>query len=127
MVKLYRDRKKTHEFNIFKISELIDRYNPVAIGVEINGAGAIYCEKLTNAHPDKEIIPIVTTEISKHIMINRLQLFMEGGKLIYPNGARITEEFLSFKQVGKKLEAAAGKHDDIIMSLAMGLTVAKID
>lgn len=127
LIKLYRARKKTHEYNIFGISELIDKYNPVAIGIEMNGVGAIYCEKLTNAHTDKEIIPIVTTEMSKHIMINRLQLLMETGKIIYPNDPRIIEELLSFKQVGKKLEAAAGKHDDIVMSLAMGVTVAKIE
>ena len=56
-------------------------------------------------------------------MINRLSLLLEKELITYPNDKVIIEEFLSFRQNGVKLEAIAGKHDDIIMSLAFAVTV----
>jgi phage terminase large subunit-like protein len=44
LVKLYRERKKTHEYNIYRISELIEEYQPIRVGIEVNSSGQIYYE-----------------------------------------------------------------------------------
>jgi phage terminase large subunit-like protein len=123
LVKLYRQRKKTHEYNIYKISELIAQYQPIRVGIEVNSSGQIYFEQLSGQHLNIEFVPIKTTASSKPKMINRLSLALEKGLITYPNEKIIIEEFLSFRQNGIKLEAILGKHDDIIMSLAFTVTV----
>lgn len=60
-------------------------------------------------------------------MINRLSLALEKGLITYPNDKLVVEEFLSFRQNGVKLEAIAGKHDDVIMSLAFATVVLPLD
>jgi hypothetical protein len=59
-------------------------------------------------------------------MINRLILALERQQLTIANDKTVIEEFLSFRQNGSRLEAIAGKHDDIIMSLAFAVVVAPL-
>lgn len=127
LVKLYRQRKKTHEYNIYKIGELIDLYQPLNVAIEVNSSGQIYYEQLSGQHLNIEFEAIKTTGSSKPKMINRLCLALERKLITYPNDKVIIEEFLSFRQNGIKLEAISGKHDDIIMSLAFGTSVLPID
>lgn len=127
LVKLYRERKKTHEYNIYRISELIEEYQPIRIGIEVNSSGQIYYEQLSGEHLNVDFEAIKTTGSSKPKMINRLSLSLEKGLIAYPNDRLIIEEFLSFRQNGIKLEAIQGKHDDIIMSLAFAVVVLPLD
>ena len=55
-------------------------------------------------------------------MIATLQL-IEKQLFKYPENSQLTEELLSFKRVGKNLEAANGKHDDVILSACFALAV----
>jgi phage terminase large subunit-like protein len=123
LVQLYRQRKKTHEYNIYRIGELIEEYQPIKVGIEVNSSGQIYYEQLSGQHLNIEFEAIKTTGSSKPKMINRLSLLLEKELITYPNDKIIIEEFLSFRQNGVKLEAIAGKHDDIIMSLAFAVAV----
>lgn len=127
VVKLYRERKKTHEYNIYRISELIEEYQPIRVGIEVNSSGQIYYDQLSGEHLNVDFEAIKTTGSSKPKMINRLSLSLEKGLITYPNDKLIIEEFLSFRQNGIKLEAIQGKHDDIIMSLAFAVTVLPLD
>ncbi len=121
LVKMYRNRKKTHEYNIYQIGELIRKYNPIRVGIEVNSSGQIYYEQLSDQYLNTDFEPIKTTSSSKPMMINRLTLALERQQLIFPNDRIIVEEFLSFRQNGSRLEAVDGKHDDIIMSLAFAI------
>lgn len=121
LVKMYRERKKTHEYNIYQIGELIDLYQPVRVAIEVNSSGQIYYEQLSNQHLNTDFEAVKTTGSSKPMMINKLTLALEKKLLVYPNDKKIIEEFLSFRQNGTKLEAIEGKHDDIIMSLAFAI------
>ena len=127
LVKLYRERKKTHEYNIYRIGELIEEYQPIKVGIEVNSSGQIYYEQLSGEHLNVDFEAVKTTASSKPKMINRLSLALEKGLINYPNDKIIIEEFLSFRQNGVKLEAIQGKHDDIIMSLAFAVTVLPLD
>ncbi|MGL4883253.1 MAG: hypothetical protein ACRC8K_19660 [Waterburya sp.] len=126
LVKMYRQRKKTHEYNIFEIGNLIELYNPIRVGIEVNSSGQIYYEQLSSQHFNTDFEAIKTTASSKPTMINRLTLALERQQLIIPNDKAVIEEFLSFRQNGSRLEAIEGKHDDIIMSLAFAILVAPI-
>lgn len=127
LVKLYRERKQSHELNIYRISELIEEYQPIKVGIEVNSSGQIYYEQLSGQHLNVDFEPIKTTGSSKPKMINRLSLALEKGLITYPDDKIIIEEFLSFRQNGHKLEAIQGKHDDVIMSLAFAVTILPLD
>jgi phage terminase large subunit-like protein len=127
LVKMYRQRKKTHEYNIYQIGELIQKYNPIRVGIEVNSSGQIYYEQLSDQNLNIDFEAIKTTGSSKPTMINRLTLALERQQLILPNDRTIVEEFLSFRQNGSRLEAIDGKHDDIIMSLAFAIVATPIN
>jgi phage terminase large subunit-like protein len=125
LIDMYRKRKQSSELNIFNVSELINKYNPVKIGIEVNGAGLLYFDRLTALHPDKTIEAIKTTAQSKPVMITRLILALEQNILIMPKDKIIIDEFLSFRNNGGTLSAISGKHDDIILALSFALAVSR--
>ena len=126
LVDLYRKREQSSEYHLYHIGELINKYNPVMVGVETNGGGQIWYEELSKNHYGVKFKRVVTTTDSKPAMLDRLKLMMESQRFIYPQNNPIVDELLNFKRNDKKLEAASGKHDDVIMSVAFALTVAEI-
>lgn len=125
MVNIYRKRQQTSEYHLYQIGELITKYNPKVIGIEITGGvGTLYLENLSKQYKDISFESIRTTGNSKPAMISTLQLALESEKLEFPNNSPITEELLNFRRTGKKLEAAHGKHDDTVMSLSFALSVS---
>ena len=124
LIHLYRRRQETSASHIYQISKLIELYDPVCIGIETTGGvGRIYLEELTKAHYGTEIREIKTTRDSKISMISSLILGLEKRQFIYPENSVLIEEMLSYRRIGAKMEAAAGKHDDTIMSVSFALTV----
>jgi Terminase RNaseH-like domain len=124
MVDIYRKRKQSTEFDIFQLAEMVSKYNPLAIGIETNSIGAIYLEQLRQALPSARLTGINTTQESKIMGAGKINMLLEMGKLLLPKNSPIIEEMLSFKRKGKRLEAMAGKHDDIVMALSFALEVS---
>jgi len=122
IVDYYRKRGETAESHIFSIQKLVDKYSPVTINIESNNSGHIYIEQLCLAMPDVNIEAVKTTASSKPGMISRLNMAMEQETLTLPNLDVFINEFLSFRKIGTKLEAVSGKHDDLVMALAIGLS-----
>lgn len=123
LVDYYRDRQKTNDYHLAKISQLIDKYSPENIAIEINGVGQIYLEQLVNKYPVQKFKAIRTSGENKPALITKLLLTMESQKLAFLKTNQILiDEFLAFSRKGSKLQAVAGKHDDFIMSLAFCLT-----
>lgn len=118
---LSRKRKQTQEANLFDLSRIIEKWQPLSLGIEINSAGQLYYESLSKAYGLLEIKPIKTTALSKPVLIQQLLSLLEGGRLILPDSKFVTDEFLSFRRKGDKLEATSGKHDDIIMAIAFAV------
>ena len=116
VVKWYRNRTATLEYNILRVSELIDLYRPKTVAIETNSAGQVYLEELIKLHEDIYFKPLVTSQTSKNANIHRLMLFMERMLIVFPNNREIKQEFLSFERKGKQLQAISGKHDDIVLS-----------
>lgn len=120
---LYRKRKMSSEFDIFQISELIQKYKPRNVGVEVTGGtGQIYLEQLQKLNKGSKFEPIRTTESSKQAMVDRLILGLEKAIIEYPETYPGVEEMLTFRRQGNKLGASSGRHDDCILSLAFALT-----
>jgi hypothetical protein len=124
---LYRVRKKSMEYNLEKISDLLSEYRPVKVGIEVTGGtGQVYLEQLCKRYSSSKIESIKTTGDTKPQMIDRLILALEKRALTYPPGI-ITDELLSYRRTGHKLrqlEAVKGKHDDTVMALSFALTVS---
>jgi hypothetical protein len=72
-------------------------------------------------HQDIEIIEIRTTEQSKPLMIERLKLYLEQTKFIFPSKSPLKDELLVYRRQGKKMGSVSGKHDDTVMGSATGL------
>jgi len=126
LVDVYRKRGQSSEYHLFHIGELINKYSPVAIGIEVTGGtGQVYLESLENSFVFKKFHAIRTTGDSKPLMLDRLKLLLEREKFIYPKNSPIVDELLNFKRSENKLEAGAGKHDDVIMACAFCLAVIK--
>lgn len=127
LVHLYRKRKETSDYHMFHIGELIKRYHIKTVGIEVTGGvGQLYLEQLERQFPKVLFESIRTTGDSKPIMISNLQLALEREQLIYPTGCAIVEELLSFRRSGKRLEAATGKHDDVVMGCSFGVSVTPL-
>jgi phage terminase large subunit-like protein len=128
IVHIYRKRQQTSDYHIYQISEIIGKYKPKKVGIEITGGvGQIYLEQLTKIHQNIDIQAIKTTGDSKPVMISNLILALEKQLLIYPNNCPVIDEMLSFRRFGNKLEATPGKHDDVIMSSAFALSVSNFN
>lgn len=124
VVQIYRKRQQTSEYHLYQIGEMINRYNPAIVGIEVTGGvGHLYLENLSKQFKSTEFKGIRTTGDSKPAMISTLQLALESQELKFPSNSPITEELLNFRRIDKKLEAAQGKHDDCVMALSFALSV----
>jgi phage terminase large subunit-like protein len=119
---LYRKRKGSIESDIYQISELIEKYQPMVLAIESNGVGQIFVEQLSANHSNIETIGVHTSQDSKMGMIERLSLALEKQVLNLPKNSVIINELLAFRRIGKRLEASPGNHDDTIMALAICLS-----
>lgn len=127
LVHLYRKRQQTSEYHLYQIGELIRRFKPKKVGVEVTGGvGQVYLENLIREFKNIDIEAIRTTGDSKPVMISNMVLALEKEQLIYPANSPLVDEMLSFRREGKKLEAAPGKHDDVVMGCAFAVTISPI-
>ena len=125
MVDVYRKRQQTSEYHLYHIGQYIKKYKPRKVGIEVTGGvGQVYLEQLTREFKDIDFQAIRTTGDSKPTMVSTMVLAMEQGKFIYPDNSPIIDEMLSFRREGNKLEAAPGKHDDMIMGVCFALAVS---
>jgi phage terminase large subunit-like protein len=121
-VDMYRSRKGSIESDIYKIGELIDKYSPLNVVVESNGVGQVFLEQIGSTCRGTKVEGFHTSQDSKIGAIERLHLALEKQMVRLPKSSPIVSELLSFRRVGKKLEAAPNDHDDCVMSLALALS-----
>ena len=120
LVHLYRQRKKTAEYHLFNIVQLLENTNCI-LAVEINSIGQFYFEQLSTQLLNTNIIPIRTTAQSKPVMISALQLRMETQRILFNEKSPLVSELLNFQRQGEKLTAPIGQHDDCVMSCAIAV------
>lgn len=81
-------------------------------------------EELSKTNYGTKFENITTTRDSKILMISTLVLGLKKRQFKYPENSILIEKMLSYRRIGAKLEAAAGKHDDTIMSVSFALIVS---
>lgn len=123
LVAMYRERRKSSDYNLAQTANLIRQYRVESIYVESNAAGQIALESLIRMMPTDRIEGVVTTANSKRINTDRLVLLLERREVVFPPDCPLKEEMLNFRQseTGKR-EAASGFHDDVIMSMAIAFS-----
>jgi len=122
LIDMYRKRKMSSDYNIYQIGELISKYKPEKIAIEVTGGtGQIYLEQLSSEHQSFEFKAIKTTGDTKPAMVEHLLLALEKSCFKYSENHPLIEELLNFRKQGKKLEAVSGKHDDLVMACCFAL------
>jgi hypothetical protein len=122
---MYRERKRTMDYHIEKISEIIKNYRPRKIAVEVTGGtGQVYLEKLSSKHNGCDFEAIKTTATSKPVLIDRLLLELERIAILFPRECPIFDELLAYsRSQDGRLSAPSNAHDDCVMALAFALSV----
>ena len=110
------NRRAVEEYSIPQICNLIDRYRPEVVGIEINSGGAIVRENLCKVRPQFRVEGFNTNRGSKMIATDRVAIKLEHRKLIYPPDWKGIEELSNFSAA--KREAVYG-HDDRVMALTI--------
>lgn len=125
VVFLYRDRKRTMDYHIEKISEIIRNYRPRKIGIEVTGGtGQVYLERLSSKHNGRDFEAIRTTSSSKPVLIDRLLLELERSAIRFPRESPIFGELLAYsRSKDGKMSAPSGGFDDSVMALSFALSV----
>ena len=124
VVNLYQANRKSMDYNIEKISEYLNHYHPVKVGVETTGGtGQVYLEQLSKVYNSTAFIGVKTTGDTKPVMIDRVVLAVEKGSLVLPKESPLYDEMLMFRRSGKKQSAPSGKHDDCVMALSFALSL----
>lgn len=118
-VEIFRKRTGTAAEHLTAIANLIRKWEPVQVTVEANGVGATWVEQLSSLSLTSKIEKFSTTASSKPILISRVKLGMERGEVEISPGSVIEQELLSYRQVGNKMEAATGGHDDALMAMCL--------
>ena len=123
-VDMYRKRHETSDYHIYQVSQLIEQYNPLIVGIEVTGGvGQLYMEKLQQIFNGVRFKAIKTTAESKPAMISKLLLLFEQKKISLLNHRDIVKEFLSFQRIDNKMGAVSGSHDDIVMAIAFSTLI----
>ena len=125
LVHLYRAKKSSTEQDVFEISNIIKKLNPIAVNVETNAMGQAYFEMIRDNNPNTDVTGSTTTLTSKEKAIGKLIAMMQKGSLTIPNKSWLTKEFLNFKKDAEtnRLIGCTDGNDDIVMSLAIATKI----
>lgn len=123
LVSQERNHNRPTTYSLEKVTRQIDAYQPEILAIEKNGVGSIVAEAIAKIRPSLMIEEVITSQTSKRTMISRVQLLLEDGNVILPDDDELLDDFRFFRQSeSKKLEAAAGHHDDCVMAMAIGMS-----
>jgi hypothetical protein len=106
-----------------RLMELYEKYNPVVVLAESNSIGAVMIDNLLEKNV--RIMPFVTTNLSKNLIIERLQLAIEREQVQLLDNPIATGEMMSYTiqktATGlSKYSAPSGGHDDTVDARAIG-------
>jgi hypothetical protein len=119
VVARFNDARRSRDYGLQRTARLIDQYAPELVLVESNGVGAAVSEQLGILRPGVRYEEFATSKPSKIFMTDRVLLLLEQGELGIPPDDIYGDQMRTFRQgPDGTREAAAGCHDDAVMSLA---------
>ena len=122
IVKIDRSNRVDYAVQCHRLKALQEQWHPIQIIAEQNGIGQPVIEQLT--HDGMRIQPFTTSNASKALVIEALQLAFERGDIRILNDPILISELVAYQ--GERLPsglirygAPSGGHDDIVMALAL--------
>lgn len=121
LVYFERFNKKDYIYIANKVKEISKLYNNALVVFDATGVGEVFKELLDSLEISN--IPFVFNKTSKQNIIYNLALGIEKQNISFPKIKELVDELSVFEGYSKDgklvLSAPSGKHDDIIMSLAL--------
>ena len=123
VVAMHHANNQSSEYNIRKVCDLIEDYNPVVVAIEANSGGRVVAEAVQAVSYASNVELVTTTATSKRTNTDRLVYLLEHARLVLPNDEAFLADFRNFRQDEKgRREAAHGFHDDVVMAMAIALS-----
>ncbi len=126
LIDYMRVRGQTLEYSIYQLLDICKKYKPAKVLLESNNSGNFVSEQMIRGDSSLPLEMFNTNQKSKDVIISRLTWAMEKSAIKLPDDRVLVQEFLSFARQGNKLGAISGKHDDLLMSLAIALEASPL-
>ena len=119
--------------NIHRVIDLVDRYKPINVNIEVNSGGGIILEDLIKKRSGVNWSEVVTSNRSKIENTDRVVLLLERQAIEFSAESNLAKELPHFVEaIGAKMRsttrtrgAESGFHDDSVMACAVSF--ANID
>ena len=133
LVSEYSAAHTSKTVNIHRVVELVDRYKPINVNIEVNSGGGIILEDLIKKRSNINWNEVLTSNRSKIENTDRIVLLMERQAIEFPAESDLAKELPRFvESIGAKMRsttrtrsAESGFHDDAVMACA--ITFANMD
>jgi len=123
VVALYHENGRSTDYSLRHVKQLIEDFIPERVIVEKQAMGSVIAEALQGALPAYAIELFNTTRPSKTVATDRILYLLERDELVFPEGV-IPSELRAFQHHDDgSRSAAAGHHDDCVMSLAFACSL----
>ena len=124
VIEIQRFRRVDWVLQVQRITEMYHRLRAQRIAVDSTGVGDPIAELLWRQGLVVDAVKI--TAQSKSELINRLSLSLDRGEVTIPRDEALIAELWDFQATERasgidKLEASEGKHDDLVMGLALAI------
>lgn len=109
--------------------EVIRKWKPSSIGVEVNSIGQVYFDMLKREVRGVRLIPFTTTNQSKRKIIEELAKMIEACEISLLDDRELQNELTAYEvnelKSGLTYNAPSGYHDDLVMATAIALHTMK--
>lgn len=127
LVSEYAAAHTSKTINIHRVIDLVDRYKPINVNIEVNSGGGIILEDLIKKRSGVRWNEVVTSNRSKIENTDRIVLLLERQAIEFPAESSLAKELPHFVEaIGAKMrsttrtrEAESGFHDDSVMACAI--------
>jgi hypothetical protein len=133
LVSEYSAARTSKTININRVIELVDKYKPINVNIEVNSGGGIILEDLIKKRSRINWGEVNTQNRSKIENTDRIVLMLERQQVEFPEDSNLNKEMPHFvEQIGAKMRATtrtrsaeSGFHDDSVMACA--ITFANVE
>jgi Terminase RNaseH-like domain len=124
LVAEYSASRTSKTINIQRSIELIDRFKPINVNIEVNSGGGVILEDLSKQRSSVQWGEVNRSKIEN---TDRIVLMLERQQIEFPEDSNLAKEMPHFVEViGAKMrsttrtrEAESGHHDDSVMAAAI--------
>jgi hypothetical protein len=124
VIEIQRFRRVDWALQVQRIVEMYERLRALRIAVDSTGVGDPIAELLWRQHLLVDSVKM--TSESKAELIDRLSLVLDRGEITIPRDEALIAELWDFQSTERdsghdRLEASEGKHDDLVIGLALAV------